>query len=77
MTWARASTSCPATLALSELKLENMSFAAQNHVKPARHDKNLAFLLTNNSEQTLSHCGLETITPGTISSQGGQSVLST
>ena len=65
------------TLALSELKLEKMSFAAQNHVKPARHEKNLGSLLTNNSEQTLSHCGLEMITPGTISSQGGQSVLNT
>ena len=65
------------TPALSELKLENMSFAAHNHVKPARHENNLGSLLTNNSEQTLSHCGLETINPGTISSQGGQIALNT
>jgi hypothetical protein len=62
-------------LALSELRLEKVSFAAQNHVKHARHENNLASLLTNSSEHTLSHCGLEMITPGAISSQGDQSTL--
>ncbi len=57
--------------------LLKMSFAARNHVKPARHENDFGSLLTKTSKQTLSHCGLEMITPGTISSQGDQSILNT